>query len=367
MEKYTSNKISNLSWICSILIVFIHAGTYAANLPGQSTSIIYGMNASTFVQMFIGEGVCRIAVPLFFIFSGYLFFHNYEFTKKGVWGKYKKRFFSLVIPYLFWSIGTYLFFLVAQLIPATAPYFATRPVIGIGFWNTVKYLFIDSLNSPLWYLFNLIFLTIISPLIYLAVKYAWWLVLPCLGILAAFDLSFSTIRCTAICAFCVGSFIAIKGELVKKAYEKIEGIKKWLAVGFLVLWLGILIWKSIYLCSLPAYVLLDGSYTPLLRVLNKVNIVIGIPALWLGYDFLGTKITDRKFKMGQYGMMLFVMHHPIIAIIKKLFWVVFGGGMWASLIYYFASAIITIAIVLGMSILLKKLLPRFYSWISGGR
>ncbi len=121
MKKYTSDKIANLSWFCSILVVFIHAGTYAFNLPGAQTATIYGKNVSTFVQMFFCEGICRIAVPLFFLFSGYLFFQNFEFTGSCILTKFKRRVFSLLIPYLFWSLGTFLFFYIAQSIPAKLP------------------------------------------------------------------------------------------------------------------------------------------------------------------------------------------------------------------------------------------------------
>ncbi len=367
MKKYTSDKIANLSWICSILIVLIHATTYAVNLPGQATASVYGKNLSTFVQMFLAEGVCRIAVPLFFVFSGYLFFRNFELTPAGIWKKYKKRIATLLIPYLFWSIGTFLFFYIAQSIPATAAYFSSRSVVGIGFPKTLQYIFLNSLNSPLWYLSNLIILTLLTPVIYVLIKRVWWLALPLAAFCGIFEIGFLTLRGSSVCWFCFGSFFAIQQGMLKKWCEKAVRFRKPVTWGLLAMWLLILIGKSIYLCSLPVAVLLYGQYDLILKILSVLNVAIGLSAVWLSYDCLGERITGKPFRLRTYGMMLFVMHHPIISIIKKSLWSIFGGGIYASLIYFVLSAVLTVGIVIVISMVLKKSVPRVYSFISGGR
>ena len=50
------------------------------------------------------EGIARIGVPLFFFISGFLFFYYDDFSKNVYLGKIKKRFKSLVVPYIFWNL-----------------------------------------------------------------------------------------------------------------------------------------------------------------------------------------------------------------------------------------------------------------------
>ena len=48
--------------------------------------------------------LCRSAVPVFFIISGYLFFQNItEFKKEAYSSKVKSRIRTLLIPYLLWN------------------------------------------------------------------------------------------------------------------------------------------------------------------------------------------------------------------------------------------------------------------------
>ncbi len=367
MKEYTSVKISNLSWICSILIVVIHSTTYAFNLPGEETATIYGKNVSTFVQMFFSEGVCRIAVPLFFIFSGYLFFQNFEFSEKCFLTKFRKRIFSLLIPFLFWSTATFLFFYIAQSIPATAAYFSSGSVVGIGLSETLERILLNSLNSPLWYLNDLMILALCTPLIYLFMKKLWYIALPATMLLGIFEIGVISVRGIGIFAFSLGGFIAIKNDMLQHYLAKLKAVKAPATIAFAVLWGGILLVKSWYLCTLPSSVLQTGQYTVLLKVLNNINIFVGITAVWLLYDLFALKRSFRKTRFAQYGMMLYVMHHPIISILKKLLIMVLGSSVAMSLVCYFLAAIITIFCVIAVSALLKKYAKGFYGLISGGR
>ncbi len=367
VRKYTSDKIANLSWICSILVVLIHAGTYAFNIPGSETATIYGKNISTFIQMFFAEGVCRVAVPLFFIFSGFLFFQNFELTPACVGKKFQRRVFSLVIPYLFWSGGTFLFFYIAQSVPATAVYFSSRPVVGIGLEKTLNYILLDSLNSPLWYLRNLIILTVFTPLIYVLIKKLWYIALPAACVCGILGIGVLSLRGSAICTFCIGSFLAIQGDMLSGIWEKLTHYKKTFTTILSAAWLILLIGKACYLCTLPVSVLLTGRYPAALNILNIINVILGVPAMWLLYDVWAAKREVKRTNSGTHGMMVYAMHHPLIAIVKKVLLMILGSSMWLSLLCYFASAAITIGIALLLSKVLQRYVYGFYSLISGGR
>ena len=57
------------------------------------------------VLYFFQEAICRSAVPVFFIISGYLFFQNITEFKKDIYSsKVKSRIRTLLIPYLLWNL-----------------------------------------------------------------------------------------------------------------------------------------------------------------------------------------------------------------------------------------------------------------------
>ena len=92
MDKYLSNKIKNISLILTFLVVILHA----YNLENSEDVL----SINSFIQNIISYGICTIAVPMFFLISGYLFFYKFDPTLQGLINKYKKRFKSLVIPFV---------------------------------------------------------------------------------------------------------------------------------------------------------------------------------------------------------------------------------------------------------------------------
>lgn len=85
MSKYISDKIKILSFVCIILVLYIHSGfsneVLILNEKKTEMQTIY------ILQFIISGMVGRIAVPLFYIISGYLFFLN---VPQGMQSIYKK-------------------------------------------------------------------------------------------------------------------------------------------------------------------------------------------------------------------------------------------------------------------------------------
>ncbi len=87
-----SRKLANMSLICAFLVVYIHAG-----LPGEEGSCDWWCAKA------LVDGICRIAVPFFFVASG--FFLAGHTDTPGWWPReLKKRVSSLLVPYLLWEL-----------------------------------------------------------------------------------------------------------------------------------------------------------------------------------------------------------------------------------------------------------------------
>lgn len=113
------------------------------------------------------------AVALFSLITGYFFFYKLQnFDRSTYFVELKKRFHSLLIPYLLWN-------LIAIVALFAKNEIALRLGVDWGF-NAQEYHFIQDhsiwklimlpVNNPLWYIREIIYLTLLSPLIYFIVK-----------------------------------------------------------------------------------------------------------------------------------------------------------------------------------------------------
>lgn len=106
MNKYLSYKILFFNFILSVLIVLLHSNCKVT--LGWNND---GTNLSNFIELLTTYISCigHIAVPMFYIISAYLFYHNIS-TLKDTLSKIKKRIKTLLIPYLLWNTFLYPFF-----------------------------------------------------------------------------------------------------------------------------------------------------------------------------------------------------------------------------------------------------------------
>ena len=111
MSKYLSRKVKFLSLFSIFAVVFVHAYNYKDSFLTPVTLISEKTNLYAMFEYFISNGLGRFAVPMFFIFSGFLFFRNYKSIKESYFVKLKSRFFSIIIPYICWAIVSGLFML----------------------------------------------------------------------------------------------------------------------------------------------------------------------------------------------------------------------------------------------------------------
>lgn len=170
------NRLDLLRVLLTIGIVCLHATT--ENLVGSTPAF------DIFTRIIII--LTKVCVPLFFAISGYLFFRNTPEKPdvKWFWGKISSRFFTLVIPYL-----------IANVIAWGCYYFAMKEVPSMvsGFfgdnWKDPLFVFWKGpVNLSLWFIRELIVLVILTPLVYLLVRYTGWFGVLALGLLWGFKI-----------------------------------------------------------------------------------------------------------------------------------------------------------------------------------
>ncbi|MEH3580922.1 acyltransferase [Enterobacter cloacae] len=143
MDIKISEAFRNASFIAIMLVLAIHYGDL-------TTPEITQGSMNYFIQDFIQNGVARAAVPLFAFISGYLLFYK----SNSYVTLLHKRIRALAIPYVISSFFALICYIV---IHRGEPY--------NSLW-LLKSIFITPVNGQLWFIRDLIIISLISPVIF---------------------------------------------------------------------------------------------------------------------------------------------------------------------------------------------------------
>lgn len=172
-----------------VLVTFAHS--YGRVEEGFSL-LMSDWNTYEFLKLLVSQTLVKVAVPVFFIMSGYLFFANVETWNLQVYkAKMLRRMKTLLIPYLLWNL---LMAIKLKTFSLWAFWSFWCPA-GIQIdWFGQEQLMTAPANMPLWFLRDLMVISLFTPIIYIGLrKLGYWL----LAILTILYLS-------GICAFIPG-------------------------------------------------------------------------------------------------------------------------------------------------------------------
>ena len=164
-----SETIKFLRFPLIVGVVMSHAKLSDINIGGISNIDGSTMCLFNYISYLISDILARIPQPMFFFFSGLLFFRNVSSFNHNIYlQKLSRRVHSLLIPYVVWNLLIVLLYLAVQLIvpellsghnKTVADYSATDWLWA--FWDTSK---INSqafegmpINYPLWFVRDLIY------------------------------------------------------------------------------------------------------------------------------------------------------------------------------------------------------------------
>lgn len=181
----SSKLIDFIRFPLAVLVVFLHATLPLEDYDYFSIgwSTINGSDIYTIAYLSIGYIITRIAVPSFFLVSGYLFF-----TKLSKWDwhtystKIKRRCKSLVLPYFVWISVFIVYTVINKYVHSyswtdVANWWNSHNGILMFWSSTIKDAGVNSLGNtiynsypalyPMWFIRDLIVLVIVSPIFYL--------------------------------------------------------------------------------------------------------------------------------------------------------------------------------------------------------
>lgn len=353
-----SKTISNMRFPLITMVVIMHGMGFSYCITDFPNILlldeIHTWDWYFFFKRFL-YNISTIAVPVFFIISGFLFF-NGGFHKGNYIKKMKRRIHSLLIPYIIWNTVMFilLYFKKGQTYSLIEIFWGN----GEPWYSGTNYLggeFVPSVspvNFPLWYVRDLMVLCIISPLIY------WLIRKTRIGIVAVFGLLYISyvwphinFNAEGLFFFTLGGYLSIENKSIivrNKIYTLIGSLALIFGV-FLVLFNGL---NSEYGIILRPYYTMIGSWF-------FIN-------FFYKYDYNTPKILlDGTFA-------IYVLHAIIVSVVFNFSLLLFGeicmhNVLAAICIDCFLYPSMIIAICIFLFFIIRKISPKFSAILFGNR
>lgn len=358
MTQYLSDKIKIISLFAILLVIYIHTG-----IPEKD---VYGMIVPYTIRYIIATGLGQLAVPLFYMISGYLFFLNVN-NLSDIQKKMRKRVKTLVIPFIIAAIHVPFFYIIIEFIPGISNHINADPMLSqlssLSFRQIISSLFFDAGNGGpwafhLWFLRDLIIIVFFAPVWYSLIKiFREWLIL----ILVICYYCFPNLNSIYVnTLFPVFNFVyGLIWFLVGHFYlDKMSAFKgKWIPFCFILL--------SIYDALYPS----EESWAYFLRF---VIYLLGCISIWVLYDNIipqSFSLVDNQYLniACGYTCFLYLYHDPELHLFVKGIPLLFGDSWCIYTLMFLITPIFYTILFILLGQRLKKHCQGIYSVLTGGR
>lgn len=294
-------------------------------------------NTYEFLRLLISQTLVKVAMPVFFIMSGYLFFANvdvwnFKVYKTKIWRRIK----TLLIPYLIWN----LLMAIKLKTFSWSMFWAYWEPAGVQIdWFGQEQLMTAPANMPLWFLRDLMTVSLLTPIIYLLIrKLGYWLI----GLLTILYLSgvysfIPGLSAYAVYFFMFGAFLSIRKMDLVASLKRVEIPAYVLSILFalsMLLTYNIPVFSSLMLCF---------------RLTGAVSIFC------LASRFLSS--TDRRLPaiVCDSSYFIYLAHYVFFfSFIDTAFFALFGTSIPALSIHYLLCPFIKVAIFVGVYFIYRK-------------
>lgn len=354
-DKLQSQTIDWLRYPLMLLIVLIHTDTALLNsMPQAGISLMFHCIIKT---------ITKLAVPLFFIFSGYWFFRNPEtFSLESYASKILKRFRTLLIPYVFWNYFVWAFQMLIVVLQGHANWISIKAFLpgnildviigyGQGYQGMPK-------DFPLWFLRDLIVVCLFTPQLYYLLKgrRPWVLLLFAFLYLMPFPSGWNLIFLrfpSALLFFSIGAYMGIHKQNMVEMSRKIP---IWLSVTITTLSLVFHVWQC----------MVHGQCIDIAK--NLFSIVAVIPTIQIASLLVERRQLKPIAFVADSNFLLFALHPIIMSylIVEPLLGKVSNTPIHFWLVY--ASELLIPAIVcIALYAIMHRFIPKTTSLLTGGR
>lgn len=356
LDSESSLRLNLLRFPLVALIVFLHAYSSTVGFSDREIGVHHSIFIVDFVRNFVSQGVARIAVPVFFLISGYLFFFGFEWSKENYLIKLKSRTKSLLIPFLFWNITTLLINALAQDIPATKIFFSGEHAL-VATFSVFDYLnaIIGFTRYPIsyqfWFIRDLIILVMLAPLVHIINRVS---PLSFLGVILICWLTdvwpVYVPSSEALLFFSFGGYLAS----IRKNLFNLDQFGAVIVV--------------LYLTFVTIDILTRNlTFNP---YLHKIAILLGVSAALFSTKYIAQneRLQSLILRLSGASFFVFAIHEPLLTILRKISYRIISPSSPSAIIaLYIVIPTITILFAVVAYRGFVRVAPRFASVVTGGR
>ena len=325
-----SNNISQYDVIRQLRFPMIVLVTYAhsyGHVADDFMLLSSDWNACEFLKLLISQTLVKVAVPVFFIMSGYLFFSNVKEWNLTVYReKMQRRVKTLLIPYLIWNL---LMAVKLKTFSWSMFWVYWKPAGAQIDWLGNEQLMTAPANMPLWFLRDLIIVSLLTPIIYIGVrKLGYWL----LGLLTICYLSgicafISGLSAYAVYFFTFGAFLSIRKMDLMETMKEYE--------------------LPAYMLSVVLAIAMMCTYhTSVFSSLMLTFRITGAVAIFCLASRFATKTSSMVFDSAYF---IYLAHYVFfLSFIDEAFFALFGTSTASLSVHYLLCPLIKVALFVGI-------------------
>lgn len=339
-ERDFRNKVTWFNFVCCLLVIWTHSGNAELFLQG------IGPDAPIMrFQYRVVPELVRVDIPCFLMLSGYLFYRNFTFSRLGE--KWKRRVHSLLIPYLLWNTLYYAGYLAASQFEGLRG-LINRPELSFSLASACKAIVKFEFNPVFWFMYQLIWLVLLTPVLYLFLKNVWTgaLFLCCLFAALFAGVALPEVNLDALIYYSAAAYGALHGRTFVEASWTVRRA----GVGVLLLAVGAAVGRSYY----------TNYFVPgivLYQLLASVAFWLLVREDWLG------KI--RPFMTCTF--FIYAFHFIPVRLLNKGMAAVFPGNGAVAMALFALMPLLAVLICWQSARFLRHFLPGVWQVINGGR
>lgn len=333
MDKVLSKTFDFLRFPLAVMVVYLHIDAMPSiKVLEFNWCNINGSSLYYFITVLVFK-IAALAVPCFFVMSGYLLFVNIEKLSISVYiSKIKRRIKTLLIPYFIWNLLAVVYLYITQ---------------NVVFNNWLS-IFLVPANFPLWFMRDLIVMTFLFPIFYWGVKL--------LGIYGAIILTLvylcGIIPDRGICYFssifffylgCFWGIRKIRLPIIKSSFN----------------------YFLLYLIALIVAFILYGTVEG--QCWNRIYLIIGVfSVLVISYNNLLKRNIKVVSLLSASSFFIYVSHKLGFTYLSKLLFNYLPSNYYVSTLKFLVAPCIAVGLCLFVYFYIKKYCPKLL-FITGGK
>lgn len=380
-EQSQSATIDLLRFPLAIMVIFIHMSPSVVSPLVADFNLLSWQGIYNVLGVVLSHVLTGIAVPTFFMISGFLFFVNFrQWSWDGYKNKIRSRVKTLLIPYIMWNAMA----LISVLLCVTGGVLLKgKPSYGIVYflrenawhafydiheWDTTRVNWLGiglrmtgPCDLPLWFLRDLIIVTLLSPVVYYSVKRLGRVIvlLLFLAYISRIWPLVQGISVTAVFYFTTGAYFAVNGLNIIEFASKYRRL-------LLPMYALMLVLTTMY----------DGMNTLVGQKLYPICICLGVFTAFhvasqavIRYNMRASRllVSSCFFIYAFHGLSIPIVGSPLYAVRAVLSRLIPGDCVMERIAIYLVTPFVTAALCIVVLIVLRKLFPKKVMLLSGNK